>query len=111
MAVRMTSTQVVFRRPFVLHGFDAAEPAGTYTVETEEESIDDVSVPVWKRLATIMHVTRAGATEYVRIEPEELRQALVRDGGPEESPSAAAARLETARRPRRDPRLVRRRKY
>ena len=111
MAVRMTKTEVVFRRPFVLHGFDATEPAGTYTVETEEESIDDVSVPVWKRLATIMHVTRAGAVEYVRIEPEELREALERDAGPEESPSATAARIETARRPRHNPRLVRRRKF
>ena len=27
MAVRMTKTEVVFRRPFVLHGFDATEPA------------------------------------------------------------------------------------
>lgn len=90
MTIRMTSTQVVFQRPFMLTDFAAAEPAGTYTVETEEESIDDVSFLVWKRLATIMHIVRGGATEYVRIDPVELHEALLHDGGLEETRSGAA---------------------
>jgi hypothetical protein len=110
MAVRMTATEVVFRRPFVLRGFDRTEPAGTYKVETEEESIDDVSFPVWRRLATVMHVTRAGATEYVRVDPDDLRHALARDSAPAESPIAAEARLQAARR-RGETRLARRRKF
>lgn len=100
MSVRMTSRDVVFRRPFVLHGFDRVEPAGTYKVETEEESIDDVSFLVWRRMATVIHIMRGGATEYVRIDPEDLRKALARDSGSEESPDAVEARLRAAQRPR-----------
>lgn len=100
MAVRMTSRDVVFRRPFVLHGFDRVEPAGTYKVETEEESIDDVSFLVWKRMGTVIHIMRGGATEYVRIDPEDLRKALARDSGGEESADAVEARLLAAQRPR-----------
>jgi len=109
MAVRMTSAEVVFHRPFVLYGFDKIEPPGTYKVETEEESIDDVSFPVWKRVATIIHITHGGATEYVRIDPEDLRKALTRDNGPDESPNALESRLLEARRPRANARFVRRR--
>jgi len=111
MAVRMTSRDVVFRHPFVLQGFDKVEPAGTYKVETEEESIDDVSFPVWKRLATVIHITRVGATEYVRIDAEDLNKALVRDSGSGETSSATEARLVAARRPRGVARRVSRRKY
>ena len=69
MPTRMLIRVVTFRRPFVLDGFERVEPAGTYTVDTEEESLDEVSFPVWKRLATVMHITHDGATEYVRIDP------------------------------------------
>ena len=110
MSVRMTSTEVTFSRPFVLHGFDRVEPAGTYLVETEEESIDEVSFAVWKRVATIMHITHGAATEYVRIDPEDLRKALARDHGQAESAGALEARLLAARRPRANARLVRRRR-
>src|SRR6185437_6792974 len=79
MPTRMQSRNVTFRRPFVLDGFDRVEPAGTYTVDTEEETIDDVSFAVWKRCATVMHIVRDGATEYVRIDPEDLLKALSRD--------------------------------
>jgi hypothetical protein len=96
----MTRREVVFCHPFVLHGFNKIEPAGNYTVETEEESIDDVSFPVWRRLATIMHITGGGVTEYVRIDPEDLRKALLRDSGQAESPSALEARLLAAGRRR-----------
>ena len=108
MALRMTCREVVFRHPFVLRGFDRVEPAGAYKVETEEESIEAVSFPVWKRLATVIHVMRGGATEYIRIDPEDLRKALVRDGGGEETSAALDARLSAAQRPRIDTRRVRR---
>lgn len=99
MAVRMTSREVVFRRPFVLKGFDKIEPAGTYTVETEEESIDDVSFVVWKRLGTVIHITRGGETEYVRVDPEDLMKALARDSSSaSETVAATEARLDAARR-------------
>ena len=112
MAIRMTSRDVVFRRPFVLKGFDKIEPAGTYKVETEEESIDDVSFVVWKRLATVIHITRGGETEYVRIDPEDLLKALARDGSAEETTVATEARLAAARRrPRNGVRRATRRRF
>ena len=96
MAIRMISQSVTFSRPFLLGGFEQIEPAGTYTVDTEEESMDDVSFPVWKRNATVMHVVHGSETQYVKIDPEDLRQALVRDAGQDDPMSANLARLETS---------------
>lgn len=108
MATRMTSATVVFHRPFMLTGFSQVEPAGTYTVETEEESVDDVSFPAWKRTATIIHITHSGATEYVRIEPDDLAKAQARDAAQDETPAAAQARLDVRRR---NARLARRKRF
>jgi len=109
MSTRMLSSTVIFRRPFVLDGFERVEPAGTYTVETEEESVDDVSVTAWRRCATVMHIVRDGETVYVRIDPEDLRKALLRDHAPNDS-VPAQARLDANRR-RNTPRLARRKKF
>jgi len=80
MATRTTTKQVTFRRPFLLTGFDAVQAAGTYTVDTDEEMIDALSYPVWRRTGTTLHLLRAGAMEFVPIDPEELGRALLRDG-------------------------------
>ena len=43
---RCTSRRTVtFARPFSLRGIDGVRPAGTYTVETEEELIEGLSFP------------------------------------------------------------------
>ncbi|HEY0303188.1 MAG TPA: hypothetical protein VGC36_17710 [Rhizomicrobium sp.] len=110
MATRMLSRTVTFRRPFVLDGFEQVEPAGIYTVDTEEESLDDVSFPVWKRNATVMHIIHGPVTEYVRIDPEDLRKAELRDAAQDEPAGAAQALLE-AGRTRNNARLARRKKY
>ncbi len=110
MATRMLSRTVTFRRPFVLDGFEQVEPAGIYTVDTEEESLDDVSFPVWKRNATVMHIIHGPVTEYVRIGPEDLRKAELRDAAQDEPAGAAQALLE-AGRTRNNARLARRKKY
>jgi len=80
MATRTTTKQVTFRRPFLLTGFDAVQAAGTYAVDTDEEMIDALSYPVWQRTGTTLHLLRAGAMEFVPIDPEELSRALLRDG-------------------------------
>jgi hypothetical protein len=56
------------------------QPAGTYTIDTEEELIDALSFSAWKRVATVMQVTRGGATEYLPVDPDELSAAQMRDG-------------------------------
>jgi hypothetical protein len=81
MAARSSSWTVTFRRPFALNGMDAL-PAGTYTVETEEEQLD-VSFPAYRRTATFMVLpcSSDGAMEsqMVTIDPLELAAALATD--------------------------------
>ena len=98
MVTRMTARTVVFSRPFVLPGFERVEPAGSYLVETEEEQLDTFTQSAWRRLATIMHITRGGATEYVKIDPMDLDKALARDEVQQETQASAQARLDADRR-------------
>lgn len=95
MTTRMTSKTVTFQRPFILTGFDGVQPAGSYTVETEEEQLDSVLAPVWKRTITMIHLKKGVTTEYQHIDPEELHEALMRDGAQDDPalpPSAASAK-------------------
>ena len=86
MVTRTTSKLVEFHRPFLLSGFERLECAGIYTINTEEEMIDALSFPAWRRTATTMQLTRAGTTEYMPVDPDELHEALMRDGA---QPNAA----------------------
>ena len=110
MSTRMTSKTVVFRHPFVLGGFERVAPAGSYLVETEEEEIGGLSLPmpVWRRTATVMHVQRDGELSFVKIDAADLAKALVRDAGPAETAETLAARLDPQRRKTRP---IRRKKY
>ena len=92
MVTRSSSKQVTFNRPFILSGFDTIQAAGTYTVSTEEELLADMSFAAWKRTGTVMQLTRGASTEHVTIDPEELHEALMRDGAQNESamPSSAS---------------------
>ena len=49
MTVRTTSRTVTFMHPFNLSGVDEVQPAGTYTVETDEELLQTLSVPAYRR--------------------------------------------------------------
>ena len=80
MTMRTTARSVTFRGPFVLKGLDGVQPAGTYTVETDEEAIE-ASFLAYRRVATLMHVYKAGVTEVFPVDPVELDAALLRDAG------------------------------
>jgi len=101
MESRTTSKLVTFRKPFALSSLDSPEPAGTYTIHTEEEMLDTQSFVGWRQIHCAIVLHRAGAMEYVSVDPQELREALVRDGDqgtdPPASPSVAMGR---GRRPR-----------
>ena len=45
MTVRTSSKSVTFAQPFSLSGIDEVQPAGTYTVETDEELIPGCRFP------------------------------------------------------------------
>ncbi len=82
-APRTSRESVTFARPFSLRGLDGVQPAGTYVVETEEELIEGLSFPAYRRVATVMLLpSGAGGTAWRQIaavDPAELRAALERD--------------------------------
>ena len=88
MTVRTTSKTVTFRHPFNLTGTDEVQPAGTYTVETDEELLQASSIPAYRRIATLLRrerTTGAVLTQIVEPNPVELAGALARDAPPDET--------------------------
>jgi hypothetical protein len=81
MTIRTTRKQVTFAKSFALGGVDGVQPAGTYEVETDDESIDDLSFLAYRRVTTLIHLQRDGATQVFRIDPVELDASLLRDAG------------------------------
>jgi hypothetical protein len=83
MTTRTTSRTVTFSRPFTLSGIGAVQPAGTYTVETDEELVQEISFPVYRRTATLMLLpSQPGSVtlaQIATIDPLELEVALERD--------------------------------
>ena len=83
MTIRTTSRTVTFTRPFFLRGIVEEQPAGSYSVETDEELLATASVPAYRRVATLIRLPgRRGSTvlgQVVDIDPAELAAALDRD--------------------------------
>ena len=83
MAERTIETTVTFQHPFTLAVFDRPQPAGTYTLETTEEEIPDVSFTAFRRTSTMLHLPAVGIAgtraEAVPIDPAELTAALAAD--------------------------------
>jgi hypothetical protein len=81
MTVRTTSRTVTFVHPFNLSGTDEVQPAGIYTVETDEELLQ-ASIPAYRRIATLLRLERTMGTvltQIVETNPVELARALARD--------------------------------
>ncbi|HEY0837191.1 MAG TPA: hypothetical protein VGE72_24985 [Azospirillum sp.] len=76
---RTTTKTVTFTRPFRLRALDEERPAGTYTVEIEEELIEHLSFPVYRRTGSWIRLTSPpggdGSVQVVPIDPEELEAA------------------------------------
>ena len=98
MMTRTSSATVVFRRPFVLAGFETMQPAGSYIVDIEEEQVDSLVVNAWRRVATTMRLPQpGGAIEYIPVNGHALDEALLRDGAQERAGEIAKRRLDRAR--------------
>jgi hypothetical protein len=67
MTVRTTSRTITFVHPFGLSGTDEVQPAGTYTVETDEELLQASSLPAYRRIATLLRLERTAGTVLTRI--------------------------------------------
>ena len=80
MTVRTKTRDVTFHRPFSLKGVDAALPAGTYSVETDEELLEQLSFTAYHRVATSIRVPTGGNSYQIfRVDPEDLDAAEKRD--------------------------------
>lgn len=86
MTMRTTTRNVVFTRPFVLSGIVEEQPAGTYTVETDEELIGNAPVTAYRRISTLIRLPgRPGSLvleQVVDIDAAELAAALEKDAVP-----------------------------
>jgi hypothetical protein len=94
MTIRTTSKTVIFHHPFVLSGLDESQPAGIYRVETDDEQMEDVSFLAFRRVSTLIHLhpsrSAPGIRQTMTIDPNELDQALARDGEMERRVTASA---------------------
>jgi hypothetical protein len=75
---------VEFHRAFLLKGVDRILPAGKYDVMSDEELIEGLSFPVYRRVSTIIFVpapSQASAMEMVAVDPRDLQAAQDRDAG------------------------------
>jgi hypothetical protein len=97
METRSSSREISFRRPFLLGGLDGVQPPGAYTVLMEEERLDTPSVTAWRLLSLTLMINRAGVTEHVPIDRQDLDDALVRDGAAIVPPADARGRSRRAR--------------
>jgi hypothetical protein len=82
MTTRTREKTVTFANPFELEGVGHRLPAGEYRVLTDEELIEGVSFPVYRRTATMIFVPvqgRRNSIEMVTIDPAALRAALELD--------------------------------
>jgi hypothetical protein len=83
MTIRTTCRTVTFTRPFLLKGVVEEQPAGKYTVETDEEPLATASVEAYRRISTLIRLPgRPGSLvlcQVVDIDPAELAEALERD--------------------------------
>ena len=79
MITRERRTKVVFRHPFRLGGVDRINAAGSYEVVTDEELIEGLSFPVYRRVSTMIFLPNRSSIEMVTIDPADLASALERD--------------------------------
>lgn len=83
MTLRTIRKTVTFTRPFSLSGIETVQPAGTYEVETDEELLEGVSFPAYRRVATTIFLPPQPGSmvfaEMATIDPLDLEAAQERD--------------------------------
>ena len=83
MTTRTTQTIVRFSAPFMLPGFDAAQPAGDYRVAQDEELREIPSRLTWRRVGAFIHLPAIGIDgqthQMAPIDPADLDAALKKD--------------------------------
>ena len=80
---RTKRSTLTFSRTFKLDGAERSFPAGAYELITDEELIEGLSFPVYRRVAASWILTpehnSSSATEMIMIDPVELAAAHSHD--------------------------------
>ena len=79
---RTKRSTLTFSRAFTLEGGKRSFPAGAYEVVTDEELIEGLSFPAYRRVASWMLTpaqNSSSPTEMITIDPIELATAHARD--------------------------------
>jgi hypothetical protein len=81
MSIRTTRKIVKFSNPFTMEGVGRVLPAGNYEVVTDEELIEGLSFPAYRRVATMMlaPTQTSHSIEMLTIDPRDLAAAVERD--------------------------------
>jgi hypothetical protein len=86
MTLRSRSETLTFAHPFGLTGLEKMQPAGDYTVQTDDEPIEGISFLAYRRVATVILLPvpggGAGSYEAIPVSSQELEAAQARDRAP-----------------------------
>ena len=79
MTIRSRHETITFEHPFTIKGIDRLLPPAAYEVITDEEMIEGLSFPVFRRIATMIMVPAAPprtlTMERISIGPVDLADA------------------------------------
>jgi hypothetical protein len=87
MTTRTQRKTVTFNHPFLLKGLDRMLPPGNYVVVTDEDLVEGLSFPVYRRVSTTMMIpaqNRPSSVEMLTIDPRDLNAAQERDAATED---------------------------
>ena len=79
---RTKRSTLTFSRAFTLEGSERLFPAGAYELVTDEELIEGLSFPAYRRIASWILTppqNSSSSTEMIMIDPAELAAAHTRD--------------------------------
>lgn len=95
MIGRTNRKTMKFGNPFVIERGGRLLPAGAYEVLTDEELVEGLSFPVYRRVATMMLVPApsGGAIEMLTVDPAALAAAVARDIAATDVPAASVKAL------------------
>ena len=84
MLTRTRDKMWTFGKPFMLKSIGRELPAGSYRVATDEELIEGLSFPVYRRVATMIFAPgrNRASLEMLSIDPDDLQAAQERDAAP-----------------------------
>jgi hypothetical protein len=100
---RSFTIMAIFARPFILNGFRRVAPAGTYTVDVEEEHSEPTTAGPgeWRQVRMSIRLEMDGTINRIPVDPPALIAAMERDGAQENQVrlrKVAKARRRTARK-------------